>query len=93
MGNKITIFAISAIVLIIGGICLFYLSNWNKKDKKENPGYRCGSKGCKYTLGGEFDTEEDCIDKCQSYVKENGNCFQVDGIPWNSFATYKTCVE
>ena len=93
MGNKLTIFAISAIVLIITGIFLFYIINWNKKVKKENPGYRCGSKGCKYALGGEFDSEEDCENKCQSYVKENGNCIRIEGIPWNSFASYKTCSE
>jgi hypothetical protein len=53
--------------------------------------YTCGVNGCKPSRTGEHRTESACMNSCRSYVKRNGNCSEVSGIPWDSFIDLRTC--
>ena len=90
------ILIICIVIISLAGIfaIIWKMNEESGKNNNTRPGYRCGSQGCKKTGGGEFSTQRECVLKCNSFVRnDNGNCEQVEGVPWNSFATRKNCLS
>ena len=55
-------------------------------------GYRCMASGCSRVNGfGEFAFLNSCNKKCQSYIKKNGNCQIVKGMPVGSYLSQEVC--
>ena len=89
-------------LLIVLLLLLVQRRDWSSRHRARRfvgrPGssYTCNSDGCgqsRTEKGGEFASEEVCKRACVSFVKKSGQCVQVAGAPWNSFATENSCLE
>ena len=89
--KKIYGFGAFVILVIIILIVYFCTREDTGQQLEEGNFYTCGPRGCKKNRTGEHRTLHACTSRCRSFVKENGRCTEVTGIPWNSSATLESC--
>ena len=83
------LFCVAAVSVLIIFLCC------NNGGGGRPPGYKngyvCGANGCAQAKKGDYPTEKECVDSCASFVKRNGSCVKISGVPWQSYATEKLC--